>query len=697
MADDPNDGHFLAPLLTPRSIAFVGASRREDSPGRRVIEECMRGRYPGAIYPVNPRYEEVEGHRCYPSLAELPEVPDLAVLVLGNPRLEAGLRDAIEAGARAAVIFDSGYLADDTDPPLIDRLRALAREAAIPVCGANCTGFINLDGHTRVAYAPGEHDLETGSVTFISHSGSTFGGFIRNERRLRFNLSVAPGKEVGATVADYMDFALGLESTRVIGLMIETVRDPTGFVAALEKARDRQVPVVALKVGRSALGARLAQSHSGAIAGNDAAYQAVFERHGVVRAGDIDELLATLLLFAEPARPGPGRLSVISDSGGERELFVDMAEEMGVPFAQISESTVARLDAVLAPDLARVNPLDAWGDPHDYEATFGECFDALVADPDAAMGLVISDVLTGFGASETWGRMAARALGRHGKPIAIAALYAATNHGDFGERLTKAGVPVIYGAAAALKAVRNMLAYRDAPPQPGTGPRAPDAAVAAWRDRLATGAPLDESESLALLSDFGIPAQSARIAESLEEAVAAALEFGYPVALKTARPGLTHKSEAGGVKLGLADEAALWEAYRDLRARLGPRVLVSPMAGPGVEMALGVVVDPQFGPLVMVGAGGLLVEFVRDTRFALAPLDAAAALRLIDGLAVRPLLDGVRGQPAADLESLVDAVVRLSTLADALREVLAEIDVNPFIAGPDGGVAVDALVIPQRS
>jgi acyl-CoA synthetase (NDP forming) len=478
--------------------------------------------------------------------------------------------------------------------------------------------------------------------------------------------------------------------------MIETVRDPAGFVAALEKAQDRRVPVVALKVGRSALGARLAQSHSGAIAGNDAAYQAAFERYGVVRVGDIDELLATLLLFAEPARPGPGRLSVISDSGGERELFVDMAEEMGVPFAQISEHTVARLDAVLEPDLARVNPLDAWGSPHDYEAIFGECFDALVSDPDAAMGLVISDVLTGFGASETWGRMAVRTLGRHTKPIAIAALYAATNHGDFGERITKAGVPVIYGAAAALKAVRNMLAYRDAPPRPDPGPGAPVAAVATWRGRLATGTSFNEAESLALLSDFGIPTQPARVAESVEEAATAARELGYPVALKTARPGLAHKSEAGGVKLGLADEPALWEAYCDLRARLGPRVLVAPMAGAGVEMALGVVVDPQFGPLVMAGAGGELVEFHKDTRFALAPLDAAAALRLIEGLAVRPLLDGVRGRPGADMAALVDVILRLAALADALGDVLAEIDVNPFIAGTDGGVAVDALVIPKR-
>ena len=367
-----------------------------------------------------------------------------------------------------------------------------------------------------------------------------------------------------------------------------------------------------------------------------------------------------------------------------------------MPFAQISEHTVARLDAVLEPDLARVNPLDAWGSPHDYEATFGECFDALVSDPDAAMGLVISDVLTGFGASETWGRMAVRALGRHTKPIAIAALYAATNHADFGERITKAGVPVIYGAAAALKAVRNMLAYRDAPQRPDPGPGAPVAAVAAWRGRLATGTPLDEAESLALLSDFGIPAQPARVAESLEEAAAAARELGYPVALKTTRPGLAHKSEAGGVKLGLADEAALWEACRDLRARLGPRVLVSPMVGAGVEMALGVVVDPQFGPLVMAGAGGELVEFHKDTRFALTPLDVAAASRLIDGLAVRPLLDGVRGRPGADMAALVDGILRLAALADALGDVLAEIDVNPFIAGPDGGVAVDALVIPKR-
>lgn len=687
---------LLAPMLTPRSIAFVGASRRPGTPGNAVVRECLRGRFPGTIYPVNPRYEEVEGLACYTSLSDLPEAPDLVVLALGNAHLEAALADAIGAGARAGVIFESAFLPKDSDPPLFGRLKAMAEEAGFPICGPNCTGFINLDGRTRVAYAPHDHNVELGHATFLSHSGSSFGGFIRNERRLRFNLSVAPGKEIGATVADYMDFALELESTRVIGMMIEEVRDPERFVAALEKAAERDVPVVVLKVGRSPLGARLAQSHSGALAGDDAVFGALLDRHGALRMRDLDELLGTLLMFSDGRRAAAGGLGVVCDSGGERELFADLCHAADVPLAEIGGATKARLEAVIDPALEAANPVDAWGGPADYAAVFDECLDAVMADPETAVGLLVSNVLSGFGASEAFAEAGRNAVRRHAKPVAIGSLYAASNHGDFGVRLSMDGVPVIYGAEATMRAAANMLRHRDLRARPAEAvPGASAEAVARWRSALGAIDP-DEATALAMMADFGIPAVEARIAEDVDRAIAAAEALGYPVVLKTAVAGIAHKSDIGGVRLGLADAAAVWEAYRDLKARIGPRVLVAPMAGSGCELILGGVVDPKFGPAVVIGVGGIHAEILRETRCLLAPFGSAAARNALEGLAIAPILAGARGRPALDVDVAAEVLSRFSAMLAALAGEIAEIDVNPLLVTESGCLALDALVVPRR-
>ncbi|MHB1219972.1 MAG: acetate--CoA ligase family protein [Alphaproteobacteria bacterium] len=690
--------HPLAPLLSPRSIAFVGASERQGSPGNNAIREALRGGFPGKLYPINPRYKEIDGIPCFPSLRDLPEAPDLAILLLANDKLEGALVEAVAAGVKGAVILDSCFLPGDTDPPLTKRLARIANEGGLKINGGNCTGFMNFEARARAcAYPPG-HNMEAGHVTFISHSGSTYGGFTRNERRLRFNLIVAPGQELTTTAAQYMDYALEMETTRAIGLMLEQVRDPGTFRASLEKAAQRDIPVVAIKLARSEYGKKLALSHSGALAGNAAAYDALFERYGVIRAEDIDEMVGTLMLFGEGKRAKKGGLAAVHDSGGERELAVDLAEQMGVPYAQISAPTVARLRKQLAPALAPVNPVDFYSTTHTHVEDVRECMSALLDDDASAMGMFFGNVVAGFKNYEEEGELLAELATRYDKPLAIGAMFCGSDHGDIALRISKKGVPVIYGVIPALKAARNLMRHRAGRERPpiGPAPAVPEAAVRKWRARLEKGGALDEGESLALLSDFGVPVQPHKIVETEKDALAAADALGYPAVLKTAMPGILHKSDQGGVKLRLTDREAVAAAYAALARNLGPRVLVAKMADPGVETVLGVVNDEAFGPLIMAGTGGILVEVLKDVRFALAPFDAVTARRVIDGLKVKPLLDGVRGQAPSDMAGFADALARLSGLAIALKDVLAEIDVNPFLVGPKGAVALDALVIPKK-
>ena len=687
--------HPLSPLLSPRSIAFVGASPRPDSLGNDMLKMIARSGFTGAIYPINPNYREIEGRRCYASFADLPEPVDLAVLGVANARLEASLKEAIQHRARAAVIFASGYLENDGTPPLTERIAALARAAGMPICGGNGMGFYNDAGAVWAAGFANLRDRRPGNIAFISHAGSVFGAFAHNDPRFRFNLVVSAGQELVTTAAEYLDYALEQETTRVVGLFLETVRAPAAFVAALAKAAERDIPVVVLKTGRTEASAALALSHSGAIAGNDAAYQALFDRYGVTRVDTLDELAATLLLFSQGRAVAPGGLAAIQDSGGERELVIDLAAAHDVPFARIGAPTVARLRERLEYGLEPVNPLDAWGTGKDFVDIFSDCFSALIDDPDAGLGIFFNDLRDGFYIHDGFAEAALRAHARTAKPVAYATNFSAVRHDKIALRLSEAGVPVLDGTVPALHAARHLLARRDFRNRKTDAPPAAKPKHA-WRTRLAKGT-LDEYDALYLLGDYRVPVLPARIVATEDEAAAASREIGFPAVCKTAMPDIHHKTEQRGVKLGLADEAAVRAAYRDLAARLGPRVLVTRMAEPGVELALGLINDPQFGPVVMVGAGGVLVELLRDARYGLAPFGPATARRLLDGLAIRPLLDGVRGAPPANIDAAADAIARFSVLAADLADVIGECDVNPLIVGPSGAVAVDALIIPKKA
>jgi acyl-CoA synthetase (NDP forming) len=695
----------LMPMLDARSIALVGASIKEYSLGWQMTTELLRGGFDGQIHPVNPGYEEVLDLPCVPTIADIPGGPvDLAILGVANHRVERALADAIAAGARSVVTFSSLHEEEPPAPgasPLADRLAAMAADAGIPLCGGNCMGFCNLESGLRATGFPTPDNMRPGPVAFVSHSGSAFAAMAFNDRRIGFNLLVSSGQEIVTTMDEYMTYALELETTRVLALLLETVRDPEGFRAALRLAQERDVPVVALKVGRTEGAKAMVTAHSGALAGEHGAFEALFEAHGVHEVRSLEEMADAMELFASPRRVTRGRgIASVHDSGGERALFVDLAADLGVPFAKISPETCERIQAVLDPGLVAENPLDAWGTGIDADRIFNEAFALLAEDPETAANVFVVD-LTEQGepydegylavARDTWEATDAPFCVLSNLPSAIAPAE--------GTWLREQGIPVLEGTESGLRALGHLLADGERREQEAEASEAPESPAddvrERWRRRLQIGGLVGEQEGLALLADYGIPVVPSAVVASVDEAAAEAERLGFPVVLKTATPGIEHKSDVGGVKLGLADADAVREAYADLASRLGPEAVVATMVPPGVEMALGIACDPQFGPLVLVAAGGVLVEVLHDRRLGLPPLDRTAARRLIDGLRSRAILDGVRGVPAADVEALVDVVARLSLLAAELGDLLDALDVNPLIVRERGCIAVDALVVPR--
>jgi len=691
----------LERMLEARSVAVIGASGREGSVGHETLRELVElGRFDGVVYPVNPRYEELFGHRCYPSIANVPEPVDLAIVALANALLEETLVACVEAGVASTLIYASGFEEPrEGVPPLTERLAAIARDAGMAICGGNCMGFVNVERGLRATGWEEPPVLEPGGIAFISHSGSPYAAVLHNDRDLRFNLAISSGQEFVTTTSDYMSYALGLESTRAIGLFLETIRDPAGFRAAMAVANERDVPVVALKVGREALTRKMVAAHSGALAGEDGAYEALFEAEGVHRVESLDEMADTLALFVAGRRAGPGALGAALDSGGERAMIVDAAAAAGVPLATLGRETVGTLEGLLDEGLPAVNPLDFWGTGRDAGEVIAGSLRALLRDPSVAALAFAVDLVTDDADEEGYIACFQRVWPETDKPMAMVSNFAGGIDRRDVRRVYEVGAPALEGTMTGLAAFRHLFDHRDhraLSPIGGASP-ASDAVRERWRARLSTGQPLDELEGLTLVSDYGVPVVPSERASSLEDAIAAAERIGFPVVLKTAVPGVLHKSDVGGVRVGIDDSPSLENEYEDLERHLGSEVTVAKMAPRGVEVALGIVRDAQFGPLVLVAAGGVLVEVLHDRRLALPPIDEVRARSLIDRLRIRPLLDGVRGQPAIDVGALARAVVGLSWLAHDLGEHLEELDANPVICSPGGCVAVDALAIPRVS
>jgi acetate---CoA ligase (ADP-forming) len=711
-------------MLEARSVAVVGASPRAGTFGQRMAEEVARSASRPRIYPVNPKYGELDGRRCYPSLADLPEPPDLALLAVPNAALEQQLTLAAARGARAAVVFGSAH--DDADPPasgggLRERVVSIASAAGMALCGAGCMGFINVSHGLRAIGYTEPDPVPPGPVALVTHSGSVFSALLR-ARRLGFTLAVSSGQELVTGTPAYLDYALSLPQTRVLALVLEAIKDGAALRRTLAAAAGRDIPVVLLTTGRSEQGRAMVAAHSGALAAADGGWEALARAYGVHRVGDLAELADTVELFAarrlaplrgaarRPAATQAG-IATVHDSGLERTHVVDLAEELGVPFAAIGPATTTRLSELLDPGLVPANPLDVWGTGADTRGLFAGALSALADDPAVAAVALAVDLVRELDGDPSYPLALLDVAARTDKPLAVLSNLGSAIDPEAASQLRDHGVPVLEGTRTGLLAFRHLLdhAWRQPGgaggngPAAGTGPapgRAPDSASGARRSRgaelLAAGA-ASGTALLDLLADYGIPVARTAQVTDVAAALAAAGEIGYPVVLKTDEPAILHKSEAGGVRLGLAEASQLAAAYADLAARLGPRALVCELVPAGVELSLGIARDPELGPLIVVGAGGVLVELLADRAVALPPVTADTARELLDGLRVRALLAGVRGALAADLDAVIAAITGLSALALDLGDELEALDVNPLICGPAGAIAVDALAIPRAS
>jgi acetate---CoA ligase (ADP-forming) len=728
--------HPVSAMLEARSVALVGASPRPGTFGQRMVEEVAKSPARPEIHLINPRYREIDGRQCLPSLADLPGPVDLVLLGVPDTALERQLTLAARRGDRSAVIFGNAYEepagparpGEDPAPsggqpaagPLRQRLAKVARAAGMPLCGAGCMGFVNVARGLRAIGYTEPDPLPAGPVALVSHSGSVFSAMLRTRRAIGYTVAVSSGQELVTAAAGYLDYALGLPETKVLALVMEAIREPVPFRQCLAAAAERDIPVVLLAAGRSASGAMMVAAHSGALAADDGGWEALARAYGVHRVGDLAELADTAELFAIGRRAArrrggqhgqarPTGVATVHDSGLERAHTADLADEVGVPFAAIGEATKARLAGILDPGLTPANPLDVWGTGADTRGLFATSLVALAEDPAVAAVALAVDLVHELDGDDSYRLAALDAAAQTTKPLVVLGSLPSAVDTDIAVHLRQHGIPVLEGLRTGLLALRHLLDHaspRPLPAAPAALGRATSSSSAldpassveprGRRERgralLASGAASGPA-LLALLGEYGVATAAAVQASNEADVLAAAESIGYPVVLKTAAPAVAHKSDVGGVVLGIPGPAELARAYAGLAARLGPLALVCENVPAGTELAVGIARDPELGPLIVVGAGGVLVELLADRAVALPPVDEDTARQMIAELRVSKLLAGARGAPPADLEAITRVIMGVSALADDLGGRLAALDVNPLICGPHGAIAVDVLAL----
>ena len=680
-----NPTSAVTAMLQARSVALVGASPRPGSFGERMVIEARRSS--ARMHLVNPRYQDIDGIPCAPSLAALDEEIDLVLLGVPDAALLDQLKAAAAVGARSAVIFGSA-----NGRPLREAVIEIAADAGMAVCGAGCMGFVNNATGLRALGYLEPDPLPAGGVSLVTHSGSAFSTVLRAGRGFGFRLAVSSGQELVTNTADYVEYILTDPDTTLIALLLETPRAVGRLRSGLRRAAGRDIPVVILPVGHSPRGRAMVAAHSGALAGDAAGWQAFCADTGAIQVGDIAEFADTIELFEAKRRRRPGSrgIATVHDSGAERALCADLANELGVDFSELAAPTLAKIGAQLDEGLAAGNPLDVWGTGADTRELFGACLRAMVDDPGVAVTALAIDLVSEFDGDTAYADAAVDVAAGTDAPLAVLASVGSAIDRPTAERLRGNGIPVLENARSGIAALGHLARWPR--PLPAPDPSVNGERRQRWAGRLAEPG-WDAPAAFELLADYGIPVAQSKAAGDLAGVLAAAEAIGYPVALKTL--GAEHKSDVGGVALGLADPSALRRAYLAMAEALGPRVSVDAMAAPGVEISVGVVRDDNFGPLVIVAAGGTLVELLADRAVACPPVNRETATELLRSLRTAPLLAGWRGAAAVDIDALADVVVGFSALATELGEFVDAVEVNPVIASPSGVVAVDALVVPR--
>jgi len=692
-------------LMAPHAIAVLGASDDPVKIGGRPLAFLLRHGYRDRVFPVNPTRRAVQGVPAFPSIEAIPEAVDLAIVVVPAERVLETLGAAAARGVRVAIVFSSGFAEmGEAGRSEQQRIGALARRTGLRVIGPNCQGFAHLPSRLIATFASSFLDerLHVGPVAMVSQSGAMAGMLyeMARETGLGFNYWVSTGNEADVQAAEILAEVVEDPETRVALCYLEDIKDAARFREALGRAHRRGVPVFVLKSGRSAEGRRAASSHTGALAGEDAVYDAAFREWGAIRAADPADLLHLPQAFLRYREAGP-RVAILSNSGGLGVLSVDLCADLGLPPAVFTAATTAGLRAALPIFAAPQNPVDLTAQILSDPGMLMRVLPLLEGDPGVDM-IVFQVAL--FGAATDVGRFVGEVAAVGQRTTKVVAVSCPQRH--VVERFRQAGVLAFDDSTVALRSLACLAhATRQRPRWLArtTGAVAPPPpAPPVPRARASAHDFLSEWESRRLLEPFGLPLVQSALCADPDEAARVAERLGYPIVVKICSRDLPHKSEAGGVALGLTDAPAVAEACRRIQSRVAERApgaalegfLVQRQAAGALELALGVKTDPVFGPVVMVAAGGILVEALRDFRLLLPPIDRATAEEALRGLRIGPLWDGVRGSAPLDLPAAADLLVRLGEAARALSGAVSEIDLNPVLVGRrgEGATVLDALV-----
>jgi acyl-CoA synthetase (NDP forming) len=686
--------HRLDPLLNPESIVIVGATT-SGGMGTRVIKNLQRGGFKGKLYGLHPKNEDAFGIPCYPDFKSLPEKVEHAIFAVSDERVEGLVDAAIEAGVKAMSMMSMLYLDDDQKPYLKDRIQTKLKEADILLCGANGMGFFHIEKGVWVNGHFSRPNHEPGGVCIISQSGSGVAGIIDCEERINLNLSVSSGSELTVGAEDYLDYILHQQSTTVVGLFLETIRKPNQMIKSFELANEKRIPIVVLKTGRTERSAELTVSHSGGLAGVDDCYNALFDKYGIQRVSDMDELATTLIMFDQPHALANGNMVSMHDSGGERQLIIDIADRQGVEFAELDEATTQKLEEILDPGLPPVNPLDAWGKGlGDADQIMIDSMIAMLSDSNASMGAIVMDRGPLGKIFPEYVDYLEQTNQQTGKPVFLVSNRQGTGTDPLVLELSQNGMPVIDGLHSFLAGVRCLHQYRDFLSMKDAIDIDLDSdALKKYQDQLDQSDFVSEAEALNMFFNLGLSANQSNIIENEEELVSTAKEMGFPLVLKTAVDDVYHKSELSGVYLNIDSEDELRSSYKELQEKLpGNALLAKMIQSEGVEMIVGMTTDQQLGPMVTIGFGGYYAEAMNDAITLMPPFSKEMAKKALSKLKMKTLLEGYRGSKPADLDAFSEFASRFSVIAVELSNQVCEIDLNPVILGNDNCIAVDALI-----
>lgn len=697
----------LNKLLKPTSVAVIGASEKEGFGGDvcRNILSYVEDR--SHVYFIHPKRDSVFGVPCYKSISDVPENVDLMVICTSQKTVIPLLQEGAKKGVGGAVVFASGYGEVGTAEGKQNEaeLIAAAKELDIAVMGPNCAGFVNyIDNVQAFAFISAKRDRK-GSVGVVSQSGQLCLSMM-DDPGMRFSYNISAGNGKIVQMEDYMDFLVDDEDTKVVSIYIEGVKNADKFAAVLKKAAEKRKPVVILKAGRSAKGGAIAASHTGSLSGSDASFDAVLKKFGAIRVDDLEELIAMSLMLSTMKRmPEKATFASMNLSGGETGICADVGSLNGIEYPDFTEETLKKLKEQLPSYASPNNPLDMTASLSYDADLYAGALRTVMDDPNIGMVLIgytllleIADPCIHYMYKGI--EKVVQEKGGNCKPIAMIPFAENTRNPEYQEKLFQIGVPVLPPPVYAFKLLRHLADFIAYEPETKT------LELAVGHPKSEETQALSEHESKQELKVYGVPVPDEVIVTSKEEAAQFVKNHPGPLVMKVESADILHKSDVGGVKLNVCGPEAVEKAYEEIMESVTAKrpdahingILTVPMLDAGVEIIIGVNNDPQFGPMIMVGMGGVFVEVFKDVALYPAPLKEEEALEMLKSLKSFKLLNGYRGTEKCDIKALCQTIVAISNYAQANKDVLKELDINPLFVYPEGkGVGVaDALIVKRK-